>query len=68
MSVRVLSGMNYRSVELKHHVRLTMPEILFQLAAHFQNHSDDHGIITSLTTQSHPDNEHEFLTTLVYSY
>lgn len=65
--VRDLFGMTYKSVELEHDVIWSMDRILRELAYYFDSTELRHGTITSLTTQSHPDDEDKFLTTLVWS-
>ncbi len=66
LHVRKLSGMQYESVEVEHPVSTPMSEILYVLANHLAN-NDDHGILTGLYTQSHPDDDSLFLTNLVWA-
>lgn len=66
MPIRELHGMSYKSIELEHPVSTPMPEVLNWLAAHLAD-TDEHGLLTAVTTQNHPDDDDKFLTTLVWA-
>lgn len=66
MSVRKLYGMQYSSIELEHDVVAPMSEVLHTLAHHLED-NDEHGLLTAITTNNHPDNDDKFLTTLVWA-
>lgn len=66
MSVRELSGMSYKGIELDHPVRMPMDEVLRTLADWVSDNTDG-GIISSLVTEIHPESDDRFLTHLVWS-
>lgn len=65
MELRELYGMSYKSIEIDHDIRVPMSEVLAEFA-HYTRVNSIQGYPTSLSTQSHPDDEDRFLTTLVY--
>lgn len=66
MNIRRLDGMRYASVEIEHDIRVPMSSVLRQLADWCEKNRE-HGLLTGIYTQSHPDDEKKFLTNMVWS-
>lgn len=66
MQIRELYGMEYKSIELDHPVRQPMSSVLRDLADYLER-NDIRGYVINLTTQSHPDDDDRFLTSLVWA-
>lgn len=65
-AIRELSGMNYKSIEFDHPVGEPMDEVLRELADWLSDNADG-GILTSITTGIHPEDDSRFLTNLIWA-
>lgn len=66
MSIRELYGMRYKAAEMEHAVSLPMSSVLRKLADWVEE-NEVHGYLSSVSTQSHPDDEDKFLTHLLWA-
>lgn len=61
-----LWGMNYKGFSLDHDAALPMSKVLKKIARWFKDNEKE-GYIESMHTQSHPDDEDRFLTTVIWA-
>lgn len=61
-----LWGMKYKGFSLDHDAALPMHKVLKQIARWMKDNGKE-GYIETLHTQSHPDDESRFLTTVLWS-
>lgn len=66
MDIRHLSGMSYKAIEMEHEVRVPMSAVLRQFADYLERNNIQ-GLLTGVDTNSHPDDEDLFLTTLLWA-